>query len=136
MHNDLAGFMGTPGFTPLNFYFRNIGSADTPVKITVEVEEQGEFAIRNFTAHSGPCTMAREFENGVVLINPSYDEYSFNLDQLFPDLNGVRRIQALEKDIERSRDKQEVLSYNNGEKINNLSNVKVPGLNALFLIKE
>lgn len=136
MHNDLAGFMGTPGFTPVNFYFRNIGHADEPVKIKLEVEEQGEFAIRNFTAHNAPCIMAREFENAVVLINPSYDEHNFDLKKIFPELNGLRRIKADERDQSGSRNYQKVLSYNNGHKIDDLTAVKVPGLNALFLLKE
>lgn len=130
MHNNLAGFMGTPGFTPMNFYFRNIGRADIPVKIILEVEEQGEFAIRNFTAHAAPCTMARAFENAVVLINPSYDDHVFNLKDLFPASSNLKRIQAVNKE------NHEISPYNNGEKIEDLSAVHVPGLNALFLIKE
>lgn len=136
MHNNLAGFMGTPGYTPLNFYFRNIGRRDEPVKITLEVEEQGEFAIRNFIAHNAPCTMAREFENAVVLINPSYDEHRFDLKKLFPDVNELHRIKAVEGDQTYSRDNKESVAYNNGEKIDDLSVVTVPGLNAIFLLKE
>ncbi|MFC2116432.1 hypothetical protein ACFLTU_08140 [Bacteroidota bacterium] len=136
MHNDLAGFMGTQGYTPLNYYFRNIGRGDEPVRITLEIEEQGAFAIRNFTAHSAPCTMAREFENALVLINPSYDEHNFDLGKIFPDLKDLRRIKAGESAIARRKDYYEILKYNNGEKIYDLSAVTVPGLNALFLIKD
>jgi len=136
MHNDLAGFMGTPGFTPLNFYFRKIGRGNEPVKITLEVEEQGEFAIRNFTAHAASCAMAREFENAIVLINPSYDDHSFDLGKIFPDFSGFCRILAEESDNKGEMAVQAVADYNNGKKINDLTEVKVPGLNALFLIKD
>jgi hypothetical protein len=136
MHNELAGFMGTPGFTPMNFYFRNVGQTDKPLKITLEVEEQGEFAIRNFTAHAAPCTMAREFDNAVVLINPSYNEHRFDLEKLFPEVKELHRINAVEADQIYTRDKKKIAAYNNGEKIEDLSDVQVPSLNAVFLVKQ
>lgn len=137
MHNDLAGFMGTAGFTPLSFYFRKVGNRNSPIRLTIEVEEQGEFAIRNLTVHNAPCTLAREFENGVVLVNPSYDPYDFNLQNLSTGIKNYRRIKVEMSDDKRSDgDSYEVSTYNNGEKIIDASKVSVPGLNALFLIKE
>jgi hypothetical protein len=136
MHNDLAGFMGTPGFTPMSFYFRKVGRSDRPVRITFEVEEQGAFAIRNLTAHSAASTVAREFENGVVLVNPSYDEQSFDLVNLFSGNYSYRRILVEEGGADHLYDAhEEVIEYNNGEKITDPSKVVVPGLNALFLEK-
>lgn len=137
MKNDLGGFMGTPGFTPLSFYFRKVGKKDTPVKITLEVEEQGEFAIRNLIVHNAPYTMAREFENGVVLVNPSYDAYDFNLNKIFSGGEKYRRI-SVEKPVSGRLNSnfEEISAYNNGEKIVDADKITVPGLNALFLIKE
>jgi hypothetical protein len=137
MQNDLAGFMGTPGFTPLNFYFRKVGREGIPVKLTIEVEEQGEFAIRNISVHSAPLTLAREFENGVVLVNTSYDDFNFNLQKLFPGNKKYRRIRVVKPESgSPDGNFEEISAYNNGEKITDPSKVPVPGLNALFLIKE
>lgn len=122
MHNDLAGFMGTAGYTPLSFYFRNVGKSSGKIKLSIEVEEQGEFAIRNLTIHNASSVIAREFENGVVLVNPSFDEYKFNLSDIFFEEKSFRRI-------------NDNTSYNNGKAITN-NNVIVPALNALFLIKD
>jgi hypothetical protein len=137
MHNELAGFMGTAGFTPLSFYFRKVGNKNSPIRLTFEVEEQGEFAIRNLTVHNAACTMAREFENGVVLVNPTFDSYDFNLKELFPKNKKYKHIKVENsKDNGLLDDSNEVSSYNNGEKIIDASKVSVPGLNALFLIKK
>lgn len=136
LHNDLAGFMGTAGFTPQMFYFRNAGNNDKPLKIIFEAEEQGEFAIRNISVHNAPATVVREFENGIVMVNPSLNSYDFNLKRLFPKQEKYQRIKIDMSNVENlDGDLIEVSSYNNGEIIGNTSKVTLPALNALFLIK-
>lgn len=136
LHNDLSGFMGTKGFTPQMFYFRNVGNIENAIKMIFEAEEQGEFAIRNLRVHNAPATMVREFENGIVMVNPSLQAYYFNLKSLYPRLDKYRRIKIDPSKTENlDGDFIEVSSYNNGEKIKNTSKITVPALNALFLIK-
>lgn len=135
-NNDLAGYMGIAGFTTQMFYFRNVGNTGKPLRIIFEAEEQGEFAIRNIRVHNAPATMAREFEHGIVLVNPSFDAFDFNLKNLFPEQKNYRRIKIDGSNIKYLGGSfNEISSYNNGDSISNISKVTVPGLNALFLIK-
>jgi hypothetical protein len=128
--NELAGFMGPSGFTPMSFYFRNVGNEDSPIKIIFEIEEQGEFAIKNLSAHNASSVIAREFENGIVLMNPSYEAYDFNLTKIFPKIGELSRIKVNPNNNNKSKE------YNDGTQIKDVSRVNVPGLNALFLIKK
>lgn len=132
--NQLAGFMGTPGYTPQVFYFRNAGGGDRPLRLIFEAEEQGGFAIRKLRVVNAPCAIAREFENGVVLVNPSKNAYDFNLSALFPDVSGFKRLDAIRRSSGRYAGfMDEVMQHNNGASETGM--VEVPGLNALFLKK-
>ena len=120
MYNDLAGFMGTNGYTPLMFYFRNVGGAD--LKMIFEVEEQGRFAIRNLKVFNSSCLISREFENGVVLVNPSFETVQANLNQVFPKEKKYQRLTTSTKNYQ-------------SIKIKDTNSVIIPSLDALFLLK-
>jgi len=72
--------MGVDGYTPLMFYFRNVGGAD--LKIILEIEEQGKFALRNLQVFNSHCVISREFENGLVIVNPSLESINIDLNQV------------------------------------------------------
>lgn len=127
-YGDLWGFAGTAGYSTLSFYYRRAG--EKKLTFTIEVEEQGAFKLRNISVHNAPAALAREFENGVVLVNPAFDIIQFDLRELFPYKGEYRRIKAKADQID------EVRKYNDGSLVTNPYMVKVPPLNSLFLIKD
>ncbi len=129
------GFLGTAGFTPLCFYFRNAGNSESPLQINFEVEEQGEIAIRNFTVHNSPLLMVREFEKGIVLVNASLDTTYVDLSKIFPTKLNLKQLQVDPAKIEcyDERERDYHLHFNHGLPLENENKVEVPGLNALFL---
>ena len=120
LYNNLAGFMGVNGYTPLMFYFRNVGGAD--LKMILEIEEQGAFAIRNLQVFNSPCLISREFENGLVVVNTSFESINIDLNQVTSKETNYRKLDT-------SKEGKKDL------KINNNTSVKVPSLDALFLVK-
>ncbi len=64
------------------FYFSNIKSSRVDLEFVVEGSEP--IWISRIQAYSHPDVMYREFENGLVIANPSPRPYVFNLDELFP----------------------------------------------------
>lgn len=78
----LEGMAGSHGYEEMSFYFRHAGPAN--VNIEIEFEGYEKVWIQDFTVHNAQDVMAREFENGVVLVNPSADPFLFNLEELFP----------------------------------------------------
>ena len=121
LYNELAGFIGTGGYTPQMFYFRNVGIAD--LRMIFEVEEQGKIAIRNLQVYNAPCIIAREFENGVVIVNPSFESININLNQVI-----LNKIKYQKLDITSIENKQNL-------KIKDNTSVNVPALDAMFLLK-
>lgn len=73
---------GTDGYEEMSFYYRQAGPAN--VSIGIEFEGYEKVWIKDFTVHNAQDVMAREFEHGVVLVNPSADSFLFDLDKLFP----------------------------------------------------
>jgi hypothetical protein len=86
-----------------------------------EVEEQGEFAIRNLQVFNSPCLISREFEKGLVIVNPSFQ--SINLNQEILKNKKYKRLDTY------TENKQDL-------KINDNASVNVPALDALFLLKD
>lgn len=76
------------------FYFPNIGSDTVDLGFTVEGGET--FSIESITAHAAPDLMVREFENGLVLANPSPRSGNFDLSEIAPRQR-YKRIQATSK---------------------------------------
>lgn len=127
-HANLWGFSGTAGYSTLSFYYRHAGGKK--LTFTIEVEEQADFKLRNITVHNAPAALAREFENGVVLVNPAFDQVQFDLRELFPYKGKYLRIKAKADQID------EIRKYNDGSLVMNPFMVEVPSLNSLFLIKD
>jgi hypothetical protein len=73
------------------FYFR--GQQQGTVDLEFTVEGTAPIWITGLRAHSHPDAMYREFENGLVLANPSDSPYEFDLAELFPDQR-FRRIRG------------------------------------------
>ncbi|GAA4814007.1 hypothetical protein [Litoribaculum gwangyangense] len=121
LYNDLAGFMGKNGYTPLMFYFRNVGVDN--LQIIFEVEEQGAFAIKNLQAFNSPCLISREFEKGLVIVNPSLESINFNLNQV---IFKKMKYQRLDTPVN-NRLNLKIIDNNS---------VNVPALDALFLLKD
>ena len=117
LNNNLSGFIGTKGFTPLCFYFRNVGHSNKPVRFIMNIEEQGEIEIKNLTIHNAPLVMYREFQNGMVFLNASKDDYTLDADG-HPDL---------------LRGKYEVLSGAESGTLNTGEQLEIKALDALFL---
>jgi hypothetical protein len=83
------------------FYFRE----QKPGKVDVEFSVEGTAPvwITGIEAYSHPDTMYREFENGIVLANPSNDSYTFDLAALFPGQK-FRRLEGSKKQDPKTND--------------------------------
>ena len=104
------------------FYFRDVGPATVDLVLTVEGPEA--LYVSEFTAHAAPDAMAREYERGAVLANPSMREYTFDLGALFPG-GRFRRFRGTEL--------QDTLT-NNGEAVG--GTVRLGERDGLFLVRE
>ena len=80
--------------------------------------------ISELSVHAHPDAIYREFENGLVLANPSPRPYTFELDKLFPGKQ-FRRIQATANQDTRT---------NNGTLVSNTITIRPK--DALFLVRE
>ena len=107
---------------PASFYFRDAGPA--VVDLTLEIEGTEPVFISDFTVHNAPDAMAREFEHGVVLANPSMHDYVFDLATLFPNAK-LRRFRG-----NTSQDPE----VNNGEPVG--ATVTLGERDGLFLVRE
>lgn len=124
-YNDLGGVFGTQEFVPQTFYFRDLGAVDSKdLMMEIRFEGQGELALRNLRLHSGSQLLARDFEHGVILVNPSLEAKVFDLAELFPGYPGsYSRIDGRRPE-------------NDGSRIRDPGNLMVPPLDALFLEKK
>ena len=136
MYNDIMALMGTGGWQENCAYFRNAGDGTGTIDITLHIENQGACRIRNMTAHISPMGIAREFENGVVLVNASQKAVAFDLTELFPEARstGLWRIKANPRDYVPSEATNRMLSIHNGRRLNT-THVEMPPLEGLFLCK-
>jgi hypothetical protein len=80
--------------------------------------------------------LVRDFEQGVVLVNPSQETVVFDLPRFVPHLLGakLRRLKANPATYRESPHIQVMLAYNDG-RAEDPSHIEVPGLDALFLEK-
>ncbi len=63
-------------------YFRNVAAG--PVDLTFELEGGEPLWISSLTVHAHPEAMYREYERGLVLVNPALHPYTFDLATLLP----------------------------------------------------
>lgn len=126
--NRVSPFNNTPlmthaGKRPFRsgFSFRDVG----PGRFNLAVEIEGGEPIRfsRFTVHNAPDTIAREFERGAIIANPSLHPYQFNLDQLFPGAKLTRLRGTADQDP----------ATNNGMSVS--GSLNIPAKDALFLRK-
>ena len=106
-----------------DFYFPCIPT--NKVDLEFEIESSEPVWISKLLIYAHPDAMYREFENGLVLANPSPRPYEFDLAELFPG-QIFRRIEGSPKQDPKTNDGSILRS----EKI------KLQGKDALFLIKE
>ncbi|MEA3364222.1 MAG: hypothetical protein U9Q79_01160 [Candidatus Hydrogenedentes bacterium] len=104
-----------------SFYFRDVGPRE--VDLTFEAEGEGPVHIKDLRVYNAPDAMARTFENGLVLANPSNKPHTFDLRALYPNAK-LRRIPG--------KKTQDPL-INNGQPVGN--SVTLAAKDALFLVK-
>ena len=115
MYNNMFAYFDTGEYTHVTFYYRNV--AGRKLNFRIKVEGNGEFRIKDFKIYDKPSLIVREFENGVVLCNPSFKARQFDLKTLFGD----RKLYRLKGNT----------SPNTGTAAG--SSIEVPAVDALFL---
>jgi len=113
-------FAGTEWFRS-TFYFRDVQARG--VELDIEAEGAGELRIRDLTVHAHPEALAREFDHGLVLANPSPEPFTFDLSALAPGRT-FRRLWA--------RERQDA-ETNNGAKVG--KTVTLGARDGLFLVE-
>lgn len=88
MYNDMWGLCDKQGYMLQTFSFRNV--AGCRLAFALRIEGQGGAVIRNFRIHAAPQTLARVYEHGIVLVNPSLGDYTFDLGELAPGASFTR----------------------------------------------
>lgn len=84
-YSDLYGFFGTNKTEEMSFYFRRPGVAAGSHTLSFEIQERGSFLIKSIKIYNQSDVLMRSFENGIVVVNPSLDSVSVNLNNWFPD---------------------------------------------------
>ena len=107
---------------PSEFYFRGIKSAK--VDLTFHIEGAEPVTLEKIAVYAHPDAMYRIFEKGLVLANPSFSSYTFDLATIAPGRK-YRRIKATS-----SQD----TTANNGQSVGRT--VTLEERDALFLIQE
>jgi hypothetical protein len=104
------------------FYFADVRSKRVDLDFVIEGSEP--FWISQLTIHAHPDVVYREFENGLVLANPSPRYHTFDMENLFAGRR-FRRIRATSR---------QDTTHNSGKIVSN--KVVVGPKDALFLVKE
>jgi len=132
-----AGLSGKD-YLPVSFYVR--GAQKGRVTVDFRFGSGGPIRFRKLSVHKNPDTLACEFEKGIVLVNPSRQESSFDLTELFPDRKDYRRLSATAPQgnvPDRYMPQfEQALAINNGKDIRKPNNVRVGERDALFLIAD
>ncbi len=113
-------FVGPADFES-TFTFRRIETAAVDLEFVIEGAEP--VWLRNLSAHAAPDVILRDFDRGLVLANPTYHEFTFNLARLFPGQE-FRRIRGTAR-----QDRQ----TNNGRPVGDT--VALGERDALFLVR-
>ncbi|MGM9743066.1 MAG: hypothetical protein ACI3ZC_08415 [Candidatus Cryptobacteroides sp.] len=117
MYNTMWGLFDNKGYVSQSFLYRNVAGCE--LTFVIEAEGPGEFQMKDFRMISSSGTFYRKFENGLILVNPSLHEYSFDMNQI--DKNaGYRRIQGNS-------------SVNDGSEVR--SSITLGPADAIFLVK-
>ena len=79
------------GFTENAVFYRGAGApGGSTVTLNLSIEGTSQVSLRNFSVHNATDVLLREFENGIVLCNPSENPYTFDLAHYFPGKSFVR----------------------------------------------
>ncbi|MHC4671153.1 MAG: hypothetical protein ACYTF1_19130 [Planctomycetota bacterium] len=103
------------------FYYRNFKPGR--YSINFEIEGTAPVYLSNISLHGHPDVMLREFENGLVLANPSLEPFTFNLTELVPGKR-FRRLKGSSNQDPQTNDGTNVAET-----------VVVPSRDGLFLVK-
>jgi hypothetical protein len=112
---------GQQAFTS-HFYFRDVPAG--AVDLTFEFEGAEPVYLSNVTAHAAADVLFREFEQGLVVANPSGHPVTLDLTRLLPGKQ-YRRI--------RGSSRQDPMT-NNGQPVGNA--LTLPAMDALFLVRQ
>ena len=144
LYNNLSAYFGKRDFMPVTFYYRDMEkSAQQTMTITLSLEGAEPVEIKNIRLIQAAPTVAREFENGILLGNPSHKEQVFNLTKLFPNYKGdyymIKAKAVPQPSNQRQQDSYELAlnmaNGRDGSKIKDKTKVVVGPLDGLFLIK-
>jgi hypothetical protein len=105
------------------FHFNHV-PANVPLELACEFEGGEPVVIEELSVHAAGGAMAREFDHGVVLVNPSLGEQTFELTRLFPG-RSFRRFQATAN---------QDTTVNNGQPAG--ASVTLGSLDGAFLVSE
>ncbi|MEC3908658.1 T9SS type A sorting domain-containing protein [Tamlana sp. 2201CG12-4] len=119
LHNDLWGYMDTSETRLLSFYYRKAGGLN--LDFILNAENNGDFVVKSITVHASAQLLARQYENGAVLVNPSLSSKTFSLTDLFPGVT-YKKLNGITDS-----------GHNSGEALGNT--VDVPAKDALFIYK-
>jgi hypothetical protein len=103
-------------------FFRN--AADGPVDLSFEMEGGDPITISGLTVHAHADAMYREYERGLVLVNPSLHPYAFDLAEHLPG-QSFRRLKG---------SPQQSPDTNDGSAVN--AAVELAAKDGLFLVRE
>jgi len=139
-HDAARAEITSKDYLPLSFYVR--GASAGTVTVGFRFEHGGDIRFRSLSVHKAADTLACEFENGVVLANPSKEDVSFDLNELFPGRRGFQRLSASvprgAADIpdEYYPQLRQAMELNNGMRVDDTTSLSVPQRNSLFLIAD
>lgn len=117
---EILGFFSADKKYRTSYYVRDIGATTVDIKLIIEGD--ANIDLTNFALRPSVQALARAFENGVVLSNPSINDYTFDLNQLFPGRSFQRLIATSGHDN----------VVNNGADVG--TTVTIPALDGLFLL--
>jgi hypothetical protein len=118
--NRFVSYVNQKEFTS-GFYFSELGGDEVDLEFSIEGPEP--VWITGIEAYCHPDAMYREFENGLVLANPSNDAYAFDLTELVPDQK-FKRLKGSPRQDPRTNDGSAVTGT-----------VRLQGKDALFLVR-
>lgn len=70
-YTELNGYIGTHRRSLVSFYLRRPNLPEQTLDITFTIEGRGRSLLHGLTAHSAADILVREFDHGVVVVNPS-----------------------------------------------------------------
>lgn len=90
-YDEQQAIFTTGDFTENAVFYRGAGApGGSTVNLNLLIEGTNDVILRNFSIHNATDVLLREFENGVVLCNPSENPYTFDLGSYFPGKSFIR----------------------------------------------